>query len=72
MGGLTPVARQRREAVRVQAAELFAQRVKPPEVAQRLRVSVKSAYQWQQLWRQGGSAALVSRGPTPVVRALSG
>jgi len=48
----------------MKAAELFAQQVKPPEVARRLRVSVKSAYQWQQLWRQGGSGALVSRGPS--------
>ncbi|MFJ8311458.1 MULTISPECIES: winged helix-turn-helix domain-containing protein [unclassified Streptomyces] len=54
----------------MQAAELFAQQVKPSEVARRLRVSVKSVYQWQELWRQGGSAALVSRGLVPVVRAL--
>ncbi len=47
----------------MQAAELFEQRVKPPEVARRLRVSVKSAYQWHQLWREGGVDALNSRGP---------
>nr|WP_234391944.1 helix-turn-helix domain-containing protein [Streptomyces sp. WM6378] len=35
----------------MQAAELFAQRLKAPEVARQLRVSVKSAYQWQRLWR---------------------
>lgn len=29
----------------MQAAELFEQRIKPSEVAGRLRVSVKSAYQ---------------------------
>ncbi|MCX4410025.1 winged helix-turn-helix domain-containing protein [Streptomyces sp. NBC_01764] len=57
-----PTARWRGEAVRMQAAELFAQQVKPPEVARRLRVSVKSTYQWQRLWRQGGADALLSRG----------
>ncbi|MEU0821987.1 winged helix-turn-helix domain-containing protein [Streptomyces mirabilis] len=50
--------------MRMQAAELFAQQIKPPEVARRLRVSVKSAYQWQQLWRQGSADALLSRGPS--------
>ncbi|WP_107490354.1 winged helix-turn-helix domain-containing protein [Streptomyces sp. CB02959] len=63
-GGLTPAGRQRRETVRMQAAELFEQMVKPSEVARRLRVSVKSAYQWHQLWRDGGVQALASRGPS--------
>lgn len=48
----------------MQAAELFAQQVKAAEVARRLRVSVKSAYKWQQLWREGGAGALASRGPS--------
>jgi transposase len=47
----------------MQAAELFEQKIKPPEVARRLRVSLKSAYQWHQLWRDGGREALASRGP---------
>jgi transposase len=47
----------------MQAAELFEGKVKPSEVARQLRVSVKSAYQWHQLWREGGVQALVSRGP---------
>ncbi|WUW58435.1 winged helix-turn-helix domain-containing protein [Streptomyces sp. NBC_01456] len=59
---MTAMGRQRRETVRMQAAELFEQKIKPPEVARRLRVSRKSAYQWQQLWRDGGMQALVSRG----------
>ncbi|MGW7201441.1 IS630 family transposase [Streptomyces chryseus] len=63
-GGLTPAGRRRRESVRMQAVELFEQRVKPSEVARRLRVSVKSAYQWHQLWRDGGVQALASRGPS--------
>ncbi|MFM9558274.1 winged helix-turn-helix domain-containing protein [Streptomyces caniscabiei] len=49
--------------MRMQAAELFAQQAKPPEVARQLCVSVKSAYQCQQLWRQGGADELLSRGP---------
>ncbi|WSF66389.1 helix-turn-helix domain-containing protein [Streptomyces sp. NBC_01352] len=40
--------------MRLQAAKLFEQKIKPPEVARRLRVSPKSAYQWHQLWRDGG------------------
>nr|WP_267717340.1 helix-turn-helix domain-containing protein [Streptomyces sp. CoH17] len=48
----------------MQAAELFEQKIKPPEVARRLRVSLKSAYQWHQLWRDGGVQALASRGPS--------
>ncbi|MFL5993349.1 MAG: helix-turn-helix domain-containing protein [Streptomyces sp.] len=63
-GGLTAAGRQRREAVRRQAAVLFEQKIKPLEVAQRLRVSRKSAYQWHQLWRDGGIEALVSREPS--------
>ncbi|WP_425589007.1 helix-turn-helix domain-containing protein [Streptomyces similanensis] len=56
------MGRQRREAVRARAAELFVQKIKPPEVVRRLRVSRKSAYRWQQLWRDGGVQALASRG----------
>ncbi|MFD3778249.1 transposase [Streptomyces sp. NPDC058612] len=48
----------------MQAAELFEQKIKPPEVARRLRVSAKSAYQWHQVWRDGGVQALASRGPS--------
>jgi transposase len=62
-GGLTAKARQRREAVRLEAAALFGKGVKPREVARQLRVSCKSAYQWHQAWKQGGAAALGSRGP---------
>ncbi|MFF8990270.1 helix-turn-helix domain-containing protein [Streptomyces sp. NPDC014983] len=50
--------------MRIEAAELFAQRVKPPEVARWLRVSRKPAYQWHQMWKDAGTAALASRGPS--------
>ncbi|MFJ8665575.1 helix-turn-helix domain-containing protein [Streptomyces sp. NPDC093600] len=61
-GGLTAAGRAKREAVRFEAAEMFGQGVRPPEVARRLRVSRKSAYAWHAAWRQGGRAALVSKG----------
>ncbi|MFF9766308.1 helix-turn-helix domain-containing protein [Streptomyces sp. NPDC014636] len=35
----------------------------PPQVARRLRVSRKSAYQWHQAWQEGGAEVLASRGP---------
>lgn len=56
------MGRRRRESVRMQAAEWFEQEIKPSEVDRRLRVSVKSAYFWHQLWRNGGREALASRG----------
>ena len=62
-GGLSAAGRARREKVRLQAAEWFAEGVTPPEVARRLRVSCNSAYAWRRRWRAGGKAALASRGP---------
>lgn len=62
----------------MQAAELFEQEIKPPEVARRLRVSPKSAYQWHQLWRDGGTAGCglwlpwAEWIPLPTVATLSG
>ncbi|MFJ8794153.1 helix-turn-helix domain-containing protein [Streptomyces sp. NPDC102462] len=70
-GGRTAEGLQRRESVRTEAAELFAQEVKPPEVAQRLRVSRKPAYQWHRMWKDAGSAALASRGPSGQRNKLS-
>ena len=62
-GGLSAEGRARREMVRLQAAQLFAQDASPVQVAYRLRVSAKSAYQWRRRWRAGGQAALASEGP---------
>ena len=61
-GGVDRAARVRREQVRRQAAYLFRQGVPPVEVARRLGVSKKSAYQWRRIWRAGGAAALASKG----------
>jgi transposase len=71
-GGLSAAGRARREKVRLQAAEWFAEGVEPPEVARRLRVWCNSAYAWRRRWRAGGKAALASRGPGGAVCRLSG
>jgi transposase-like protein len=60
-GGLSAVGRAAREKVRLQAAQMFEQDVRPVQVARRLRVSTKSAYQWRRRWRAGGEAALASK-----------
>jgi Homeodomain-like domain len=61
-GGLSARARDKREAVRMQAAAWSAAGVTPSEVARRLRISNNSAYVWWRRWRAGGTQALVSRG----------
>jgi transposase len=63
-GGLDERGRARREAVRMQAADLFEQHVPAGQVAWRLRVSAKSAYRWQQTWRRDGRDGLRSKGPS--------
>jgi transposase len=62
-GGLSAEGRARREAVRMRAAEWFAQKVPVAEVAARLRVSPNAVYGWRRRWIAGGRAALVSTGP---------
>jgi transposase len=62
-GGLSRRGRVARERVRLEAARLFEQGVRPVQVARGLRVSAKSAYQWRRRWRAGGDSALASRGP---------
>jgi putative transposase len=62
-GGLSAQGRARREKLRLQAAQMFEQGIKPVRVACQLRVSAKSAYQWRRRWRAGGQGALTSRGP---------
>ena len=61
-GGLTAKERSRREQVRLQAAEMFADDVEARQVASSLRVSTKSVYQWRRAWQSGGEAALASKG----------
>jgi len=63
-GGLDARGRARREMVRMQAVDLFEQRMPAGQVAGRLRVSAKSAYQWQRTWRRDGRDGLRSKGPS--------
>jgi transposase len=49
--------------VRLQAAQLFAQGVRVPQIAGLLRVSTKSVYAWRRAWRSGAEEALASKGP---------
>jgi transposase len=58
--------------VRLQAAQMYEQDVSPVQVAHRLRVSTKSAYQWRRRWHVGGQAALASKGAGGAVCRLSG
>jgi transposase len=63
----SPVAQQERErlqARRLHAAELFAVGVRQAEVARQLDVSAQAVSVWQARWRAGGIDALRSRGPT--------
>jgi transposase len=69
-GGLTAAGRARREQVRLAAAAMYEQDMKPVQIAHELRVSTKSAYQWRRRWRAGGTAALASRGPGGAVCRL--
>src|SRR5918912_691508 len=63
--------RASRQARRLQAAELFAQGVRPAEVARQLGVSKQSAGRWQAAWQAGGDQALHSQGPHGVRPRLS-
>src|SRR5437764_5679242 len=62
-GGLTEQGRAKREAVRLQAGEWFAQDLPVTQIAQRLRVTTNAVYVWRRRWRAGGPAALASKGP---------
>ncbi|MDF5756745.1 winged helix-turn-helix domain-containing protein, partial [Spongiactinospora sp. TRM90649] len=62
-GGLPPAARAKREQVRLEAAGLFAAGMSPPAVAEKLRVSRKSAYVRHHAWRTAGAGAPASKGP---------
>jgi transposase len=70
-GGLTAAGRARRESVRLQAARMYEHDVSAVQVAHRLGVSTKSAYQWRRRWRTGGEAALASKGAGGAVCRLN-
>ena len=59
----------RREKVRLAAAAMYEQDMKPREVAHELRVSTKSAYQWRRRWPRRARAGLRARlGPAQLAR----
>jgi transposase len=51
------------EKRRLQAGKLFGKGHSAPEVARRLGVARQVAYRWKIAWKQGGRAALASKGP---------
>jgi transposase len=63
--------RQRLQARRLRAAELFAAGVRQAEVARQLGVSRQSVHLWYQRWRVAGPDALHSQGPTGPAPRLS-
>ena len=62
-GGYTPAEQQRRERLRLDAAGRFARGDSTAEIAADLRVTERTVRRWRQAWRDGGTAALRSRGP---------
>jgi transposase-like protein len=62
-GGLSEQGRTKREAVRLQAAEWFAQDMPVAEIAGRLRATTNAVYVWRRQWQVGGTDALMSKGP---------
>jgi transposase len=62
-GGYRPAEQQRRERLRLQAAERFARGDTTSQVARDLRVTEGSVRRWRRAWRDGGTGALKSRGP---------
>ncbi|MFF6904104.1 winged helix-turn-helix domain-containing protein [Streptomyces hydrogenans] len=75
-GGFTAQEQQRRERVRLEAAERFEQGDGNRVIAADLRVTVRSVERWsggaverwRQAWRQGGSPGLESKGPQSLPR----
>ncbi|MDQ0773950.1 transposase [Streptomyces aurantiacus] len=62
-GGLTAEERDRREQVRLAAADLIEAGASDGEVARRFRVTRMSANRWRRALASGGRQALVSEGP---------
>ncbi|MEW2625563.1 winged helix-turn-helix domain-containing protein [Streptomyces sp. NPDC048106] len=67
-GGLTPKEQEKRERVRLEAAERFARGEKTEAVARQLRVTSRSVRRWRREWKEGGADALRSKGPVSVER----
>jgi transposase len=63
--------RDRLQARRLRAAELFAAGVRQAEVARQLEVSAQAVSVWHARWQGGGPEALQSRGPSGPAPRLS-
>jgi transposase len=63
--------RDRLQARRLRAAELFAAGVTQAEVARQLEVSAQAVSVWHARWKAGGIEALYSRGPSGPAPRLS-
>jgi transposase len=63
--------RDRLEARRLRAAELFSAGVRQAEVARQLGVSAQAVSVWYARWQAGGTEALHSRGPSGPAPRLS-
>jgi transposase len=70
-GGLTAEGRAGREAVRLQAADLFARDVPVAQIARQLQVSRNAVYIWRRRWLSDKEAGLVSKGPSGTTCRLS-
>jgi transposase len=69
-----PAAQQERDrlqARRLRAAALFAAGVTQAEVARQLKVSAQAVSVWHARWKEGGTDALRSRGPSGPAPRLS-
>jgi transposase len=64
-------ARDRLQARRLRAAELFAAGVRQAEVARQLGVSAQAVSVWHARWKTGGTDAVHSRGPSGSAPRLS-
>jgi transposase len=62
-GGYTRAEQERRERLRLGAAERFACGEATSAIAADLRVTERTVRRWRQAWRGGGAEALRSRGP---------
>jgi transposase len=71
-GGYTPSEQERRERVRLQAAEWFEAGKSTKTIAVWLRVHERSVTRWRKAWREGGAAALLSKGPVSVEKLSAG
>jgi transposase len=71
-GGYTPAEQERRERVRLQAAEWFEAGEPTRTIAARLRVHERSVTRWRTAWREGGTSALRSKGPVSVEKLSAG